>query len=240
MTYAQQIGARIAFLRRLKGLTLAELAERVNKHKSTISKYESGQIIIDIESLKEEADALGVDVAQIVEMPNTSRLTSAPIGPHNPFCLASTFYMYYFDGRSARLVSSVICLTSRHDGDNRINASLYMDTPDPQNYLNCRYFYSGYMYPYDLTSFFIFENQAIHIEKLSLMAVHSFSDKNRFWGAFMGLSPQPFGPMIAKVLIANSMVPQEQLRQTDFKISRDEWKAFQRYNSMLLLLENNS
>lgn len=42
MTYAQQIGARIAFLRRLKGLTLAELAERVNKHKSTISKYESG------------------------------------------------------------------------------------------------------------------------------------------------------------------------------------------------------
>ena len=191
MTYAQQIGARIAFLRRLKGLTLAELAERVNKHKSTISKYESGQIIIDIESLKEVADALGVDVAQIVEMPNTSRLTSAPIGPHNPFCLASTFY-------------------------------------------------SGYMYPYDLTSFFIFENQAIHIEKLSLMAVHSFSDKNRFWGAFMGLSPQPFGPMIAKVLIANSMVPQEQLRQTDFKISRDEWKAFQRYNSMLLLLENNS
>ena len=156
MTYAQQIGARIAFLRRLKGLTLAELAERVNKHKSTISKYESGQIIIDIESLKEVADALGVDVAQIVEMPNTSRLTSAPIGPHNPFCLASTFYMYYFDGRSARLVSSVICLTSRHDGDNRINASLYMDTPDPQNYLNCRYFYSGYMYPYDLTSFFIF------------------------------------------------------------------------------------
>ena len=151
MTYAQQIGARIAFLRRLKGLTLAELAERVNKHKSTISKYESGQIIIDIESLKEVADALGVDVAQIVEMPNTSRLTSAPIGPHNPFCLASTFYMYYFDGRSARLVSSVICLTSRHDGDNRINASLYMDTPDPQNYLNCRYFYSGYMYPYDLT-----------------------------------------------------------------------------------------
>lgn len=240
MTYAQQIGARIAFLRRLKGLTLAELAERVNKHKSTISKYESGQIIIDIESLKEVADALGVDVAQIVEMPNTSRLTSAPIGPHNPFCLASTFYMYYFDGRSARLVSSVICLTSQHDGDDRINASLYMDTPDPQNYLNCRYFYSGYMYPYDLTSFFIFENQAIHIEKLSLMAVHSFSDKNRFWGAFMGLSPQPFGPMIAKVLISNSMVPQEQLRQTDFKISRDEWKAFQRYNSMLLLLENNS
>lgn len=55
MTYAQQIGARIAFLRRLKGLTLAELAERVNKHKSTISKYESGQIIIDIESLKEVA-----------------------------------------------------------------------------------------------------------------------------------------------------------------------------------------
>ena len=141
MTYAQQIGARIAFLRRLKGLTLAELAERVNKHKSTISKYESGQIIIDIESLKEVADALGVDVAQIVEMPNTSRLTSAPIGPHNPFCLASTFYMYYFDGRSARLVSSVICLTSRHDGDNRINASLYMDTPDPQNYLICRYFF---------------------------------------------------------------------------------------------------
>ena len=46
--------------------------------------------------------------------------------------------------------------------------------------------------------------------------------------------------MIAKVLISNSMVPQEQLRQTDFKISRDEWKAFQRYNSMLLLLENNS
>ena len=240
MTYSQQIGERIAFFRRLKGLTLAELAARINKHKSTLSKYENGQIVIDIESLKEIADALDVDVTQIVEMPHTSRLTSSPVGPHNPFRLASTFYMYYFDGRSARLVTSAICLTSKNEEDDRIKASLYMDTPNPENYLECRYFYSGYMYPYDMTSFFLFENQAIHIEKPSLMAVHSFSDKNRFWGAFMGLSPQPFGPMIAKVLISNHLVPQEQLRQTDFKISRDEWKAFQRYNSMLLLLENNS
>ncbi len=72
------------------------------------------------------------------------------------------------------------------------------------------------------------------------MAVHSFSDKNRFWGAFMGLSPQPFWPYDRKGPHRQLHGPQEQLRQTDFKISRDEWKAFQRYNSMLLLLENNS
>ncbi len=238
MTYSEEIGARIHFFRKLKGLTLDELATSINKHKSTLSKYESGQITLDVESLKEIADALEVNVAQLLERSDSAKFTALPLSPHNPFHNTPLFYLYYFDGRVNRTVSSALRLSVEQSDGEEIRATLYMDVPDLKNYTGCRYYYSGTMFSHDMVTYFLLENQTIHVEKLSMLVIHSFCDSNRFWGSFMGLSPQPFGPMTAKMLFSKTIIPQEQIDSLGLKISKKEWRVYQRYN--LMLLENNS
>lgn len=55
---SQEIGRRIRAFRKMRKLTLDELALIIYKSKSTISKYEKGEISIDIETLYDIADAL--------------------------------------------------------------------------------------------------------------------------------------------------------------------------------------
>lgn len=62
----KQVGAHIRVFRKKRGLTLDELAEIIHKSKSTISKYEKGEITVDIETLYEIADAVQVHAEQLL------------------------------------------------------------------------------------------------------------------------------------------------------------------------------
>ena len=51
---SREIGHRIRNFRKSRHMTLDELAEVVCKNKSTLSKYENGEIILDIETIYEK------------------------------------------------------------------------------------------------------------------------------------------------------------------------------------------
>ena len=54
-----RVGARIRLYRRAKKLTLIQLSAMIHKSKATLSKYETGDIAIDVETLYDIAKALG-------------------------------------------------------------------------------------------------------------------------------------------------------------------------------------
>ena len=64
----RHIGQRIRLYRKSNGLTLEELAARIHKSKSSVSKYESGDIAVDVETLVEIANALGIDLWQLLDV----------------------------------------------------------------------------------------------------------------------------------------------------------------------------
>ena len=63
---SREIGHRIRNFRKSRHMTLDELAEIVCKNKSTLSKYENGEIVLDIETIYEIARALGIHVEQLL------------------------------------------------------------------------------------------------------------------------------------------------------------------------------
>ena len=65
-SYSAYVGTRIKHFRKAQNLTIEDLARIINKSKSAVSKYENGQISIDIETLKDIADALKINVSQII------------------------------------------------------------------------------------------------------------------------------------------------------------------------------
>ena len=46
--FSKHIGQRIRMYRKLKGMTLEQLAFQIHKSRASLCKYENGQIILDV------------------------------------------------------------------------------------------------------------------------------------------------------------------------------------------------
>ena len=62
------IGQRIRYYRKQKHYSLAEFALLINKSKSSLSKYERGEVSIDVETLIVIARNLEISVSQLLDM----------------------------------------------------------------------------------------------------------------------------------------------------------------------------
>lgn len=62
----QALGARVAEVRRAHGLSQEQLAERLLVSRQTISNWERGKTLVDVESLARMADALGLTLAELL------------------------------------------------------------------------------------------------------------------------------------------------------------------------------
>ena len=64
-TFSNHVGKRIKHFRKKQQMTIEELSDKICKSKSTVSKYESGQISIDVDTLSDIAKVLNVRVYQL-------------------------------------------------------------------------------------------------------------------------------------------------------------------------------
>ncbi|HEY4543455.1 MAG TPA: helix-turn-helix transcriptional regulator, partial [Tissierellaceae bacterium] len=104
---SEYVGKRIKGFRKMRNLTLSELGSLINKTESTISKYESGNIIVDLETLYDISDALKVPIDQLIYIPNNQ------INPNEEYIPTffqdiDIIYSYYYDGRSDELIRCVM------------------------------------------------------------------------------------------------------------------------------------
>lgn len=81
----QFIGAQIKKFRKVKGMTQQELADQINKTKSSIQKYEKGIIEMPNSVLEQIAAALGCSIRDLTFSPmdvqyDLSRITALPNG----------------------------------------------------------------------------------------------------------------------------------------------------------------
>ena len=67
MTIKEHVGARIHLYRKQQNLTLEQLAFLLDKSISTVSKYETGKISIDIETLYAISKILQVSIEQLID-----------------------------------------------------------------------------------------------------------------------------------------------------------------------------
>ena len=63
---AQKTGAYLAMLRKIKGMTQQEVADRLGVSNKTVSKWESGRGIPGIDSLKAISQVFGVSIDSLL------------------------------------------------------------------------------------------------------------------------------------------------------------------------------
>ncbi len=190
------VGGRIRLYRKLNHFALTDLAARIHKSKATLSKYETGEITVDVETLFDIAGALGIRPQQLLDVPREG--PDAPV-PGGSFFAGRRIYLYFYDGRSSRIVRNL--LAAGQDGD-PAGATLYYDLPSFRHPEECRNLYVGTAEYFDTISNFFLASQSNRIEHISLCAANPFDRRSQVLGMLSGLSRHPLLPVSIKCILS--------------------------------------
>lgn len=228
-TISIEIGNKIRQFRQSRKMTLDELAIIIHKSRATLSKYERGEISIDIDTLYELADALHVRTEQLLYTPVSEKHPQQREIVPAFFQDVDRFYCYYFDGRIGKLVRSAFDVFSRIDV-NQYKIAMYMNFKDLAHYQQAENTYWGYMEHFDALTLIELTNQSNPMEKASLQILASFLDADSKWGLWNGVSSRPLMPVATKMLFTKKPLTEDAALVRELKISKDDIHRMKYYN----------
>ena len=128
---SKQAGTAVREYRKIRKMSLEQLARMIQKSRSTVAKYETGEISMDLDTLYEISQALNAPVEAFFAHLNTQK--KAADTPKNipEFFRQGYLYGYYRDGRNNTLNASLLKIGAVNgDNGNQFQASLYMNVKD--------------------------------------------------------------------------------------------------------------
>ena len=232
----QYVGNRIKTLRKEQKLTLQQLADMIHKSRATVSKYENGEISIDVETLQDIAEALDTDVNQLVDY--RSKKVVPPNHPRemdgkSPFYQADRLYFYYFDGRSNRLKDGVIDINRKDTDMGQHDAAFYINYVAADGRTS-RNYYSGKAVYSDMLMRFSFVNQYNTLEEDLLYIFNPLEPRDFTEGLLCGISSADLMPCAFKCIITLTPQPLDDKLKQLLLITPQELRRWQKLNMLIV------
>lgn len=232
----EHVGKQIRMYRKVQGLTLQQLADMIHKSRASVSKYENGEIALDIETLYEISSALHVNVNQLMDYKTEIEKTeeeSVISSGKGAFFEANRLYFYFYDGRYKRLKDGIIDIhkTSEHPGD--YEASFSINTVN-ENGRSSAIYYTGKVVYSDMLIRFSFVNQYNTLEEDLLYIFNPLEKRDFTEGLLCGISSADLMPCAFKCLV--TLEPQEANEElmNQLMITKKELKRWQKLNMLIV------
>lgn len=229
--YLTEFGTILRNARKIRGLTIQELADKILKSKSTLSKYERGEIAIDILTMNDIAAALNVRIEDLLPQPDNfkNQFQSSPSLVPSFFRDNHSFYSYYYDGRNKSIVcSKFIVKNSNMDDD--IHVTVYMNIKDLAYPQICENTYHGTMSHYDIITRMDLINRDTIVEKASIAILSPFVENDVRWGLWTGISIRPVMPASLKMLFTKTPQKMDTALKKELIFNNEDYKQFKYYN----------
>lgn len=223
-----EIGKTIRNFRKKKKLTLVELSKALNKSKATVSKYERGEIVLDVVTLYEIAEVLDVHVNQLLQFDNRELETSPSTNPAF-FSGINQFYSYVFDGRANQMLTSVFNIIPIEE-QNHNEIYMYMNVKSIDQYQECENTYHGIIEHYDAVTNIRMRNLDTPMEQVSISILASFLESSTKWGLFSGLSSRPMMPVSMKMLFSRDVLKENDELKERLTLSKEDIRLLRHYN----------
>lgn len=229
-----RVGERIHTFRKSRGLTTRELGMKIHKSQSTVSKYESGEIAVDIATLYEIADALNVHVSQLLihTLPSENISSSAPCPQF--FQGLFMFYSYLYDGRTNKLMRCVF-ETGENTDNNQTRILMYMNFADYNQYQDCENTFWGFMEHFDAVTNIALTNKDYPMETASVKISAPYLDAQEKWGLFSSLSTRPMMPISVKMLFTKTPVKETPAFISKLRVSKEDIRLLKLYNMFTVI-----
>lgn len=232
MQISEHVGKRIRLYRKQRNLTLKEFAADINKSISTVSKYESGKIPIDIETLFDIADSLQISVNQLIDY-QEKKPSERRQNMNNYFERCDLFYMYQYFPPEKKIYCSALEITRRIDEPDKV--TMYYDFAAPADYTQASYIYHGTIECYDTVATMLMNNPYNRSDVVFVYAKSPFTAKETTNGILTGLSSSRRNPYAYKVIF--SYVPlklDDDLKGKLICTDKEGIADFKRYNSLFV------
>ncbi len=192
-------------------MTLQELADQIYKSRATVSKYESGEIVIDIETLTKIGEVLHVPISQLAESPPSEPvLSAAQRMSSSSFYQADRMYFYFFDGRYNRLKDGIIDIHRTGENQGTYDATLAISAVT-QTGRNSMLYYTGKVMYSDMLIRFTFTNKYNALEEALLYIFNPLEVRDVTKGILCSISSADLCPCAIKCLITlNPQKPTEE------------------------------
>lgn len=232
----EHIGGRIRMYRKARELTLQQLADLIHKSRASVSKYENGEITLDVETLSEIADVLMVSPGQLMDF--TPPVPKAPKQPLNhsaksPFYQAKRLYFYFYDGRYKRLKDGIIDIYEMENSPGNFEATLSISAVTPTG-RSSEIYYTGKVVYSDMLIRFSFVNQCNALEEDLLYIFNPLEIRDSTDGLLCGISSADLMPCAFKCLV--TLTPQEHTEsfKQQLLITRKELQKWQKLNMLIV------
>jgi len=232
----QHVGSRIRMFRKMRELTLQQLADAIHKSRASVSKYETGEISLDIETLYEISQALEVPLQQLTDFQPPTPPEPAFVPGHlrkSPFFQARRLYFYFYDGRYKRLKDGVIDIHEQSDEPGNYEATLSICAVTPTG-RSSEVYYTGKVLYSDMLIRFTFVNQCNTLEEDLLYIFNPLEIRDSTSGLLCGISSADLMPCAFKCLVTlTPKEPTEEFRK-QLLITRKEMQRWQKLNMLIV------
>ena len=227
MSSLEQIVANnLTELRKEKKWTQAELAEKINKSKATVGKYEQGAIALDMDTLYDIAEALGVSPFQLMVS-----LASEKKEQGEPRLQGERRYLYLYDGRASRIVRSLL-ISGKDEGDDAV--TLFYDIPSFNEPQRCRALYYGRRQKHDFVTNYLLENQSNGVEHAFLCVMRSLDRPTESTGLISGISSRMLLPVSAKCILSEAVLPENEELTESLLLTKEDIRLTRRCNMFIV------
>lgn len=232
----QHIGSRIRGFRKQQGMTLQQLADKIHKSRASMSKYENGEITLDVETLYDISKALGVDLNRLTDYQPPKANPLPPVYTstnQSPFYEAQQLFFYFYDGRYNRLKDGIIHIHKRDEDNGNYEATLTISAVTPTG-RSSNIYYSGKVVYSDMLIRFSFVNQYNTLEEDLLYIFNPLELRDFTEGLLCGISSADLMPCALKCLVTLApQEPTEELKQ-HLLITQKELRRWQKLNMLIV------
>ncbi len=229
----RRTGENIRRTRKLRGMTIQELADRIHKSRATVSKYETGEISLDIPTLLRISLVLQVTANRLIDYPDTGggERGVASAGPKT-FHNAARLFFYFYDGRYKRLKDGVIDIRPDRQG-NQQGAALTISVVTP-NGRSSEIYYEGTVTYSDRLIRFSFINQYNTLEEDLLYIFNPLELRESTYGLLCGISSADMRPCAFKCLVTLTPHKYSDELKEQLLLTREELRTSKRLNMLVV------
>ena len=233
------IGSRIKNYRKMQKMTMQELADRIHKSRATVSKYENGEITIDVETLFEISKVLQISFSQLTDYHPQSEYEEIMPQPtdyngESPFFKADKLYFYFYDGRYNRLKEAVINIHKNTvDESGAFEASFALHTTTTSG-RSSEIYYTGNVLYSDMLIRFSFVNQYNRLEQDLLYIFNPMELRDSTEGLLCGISSTDLMPCAFKCIVTLEQSHDYDELQKRLMLTSKEVKRWQKMNMFLV------
>lgn len=223
------VGKRIRYYRKAKGLSISQLAELICKSKSSVSKYENAEVSIDMDTLYEIANVLGISIANLTDY--SAREQQCNTNQLDGFFRNCNIYYIYNIYYGKTIYQSVLLF--HPDNAPQSSVTCYFDVKDLNNYYDCGCLYHGY-YSASYTHVNIhLSNEINPADEMSLFFNNLFYNTGITFGISSSISEHLVAPCSVKTVISKTPINSTEKLKELLALTPEEWKQL-RTSSMFV------